>query len=67
MADTDFDRMKIMLGERYPDWLKAHARSLTRKIDRFDRGTNEERKKIPKIRKILKVVTKEMKEMGLMT
>lgn len=67
MADTDFDRMKIMLGERYPVWLAAHCRSLHRKIDRFDRGTNEERKKIPKIKKILKTVEKEMKAMGVMT
>lgn len=67
MADTDFDRMKVMLGERYPVWLAAHAKSLNRKITRFTMGTNEERKKLPKIRKILKVVTKEMKQMGLMT
>ncbi|GEM_PF-6419909 len=60
MADTDFDRMKVMLGERYPTWLEAHKRSLERKIGRCEIGTNEERRKIPKIKKTLKVVSKEL-------
>lgn len=67
MAETDFDRMKIMLGERYPDWLAAHGKSLRRKIDRYTVGTNEERKKIPTVRKTLKIVEKELKAMGRMT
>jgi hypothetical protein len=60
MADTDFDRMKVMLGEKYPTWLEAHKRSLERKIGRCEIGTNDERKKIPKIKKVLKVVQKEL-------
>lgn len=67
MADTDFDRMKVMLGDRYPIWLAAHRRSLERKINRFTLGTNEDRRKIPKIKKILKAVMKELTAMGEMS
>lgn len=66
MADTNFARMKAMLGERYPVWLAAHARSLNRKIGRCQLGTNIERKKIPGLKKTLKVVEKELKGIAAM-
>ncbi len=64
MIYTDFDRMKTMLGERYPVWLAAHARSLNRKIVKYEYGTREEKQKRALIKKTLKVVEKELKQMG---